>query len=768
MSLSSNDQAAMAPSQIVEHTETNTHSNMPAIVTQDGTREIEAAHSPDFSLDSNEDAAGEAEDATPDADRGQEHIPRLDTTQTDTIQTQHDVSNTHGSARDTATSETMTQQYEAAASSHDLASATPTQPAPESAADASSSTDQQPQESQDIMTTDDVQPPQESNNEAAIDIQALVDNITARAAEDASQDSVAQDATNNPTTAQTSSLPPRPPMPQQPATQSYAQPQDLPTYPAGDLHPGSAMTMPPTMPPALGTYPARAPGTSAESSISLPPFPPSTSAMHNTPMSMPQHDGAYTAAPSGQPQPFGHQQQQQWDGFLQEERRYVSEAKWDRFPDGSRLFIGNLSSERVSKKEVFDIFARYGRLAQISLKQAYGFVQYHTVDEGQAAMENLQGTEIRGRKIHLEFSRTQKKDGDGDKRGNRGKRDGERSDRREGGRGRRDDYRPGRQPSPKRGSQQKGNSQDGNHNGRGRGNRDGGFKSGRGRSRSPSFGGRDAAQYRRRSPSPPRRYPADMDLDMPRRYGGDIPDVQFLLLQEVEREFVSWAEQAFINQGLKVLVMFLNPQFPREAVIQRQVVEGVHAVVELDIRAQQLGMVSFQVFDRSAGHNVRYDQYQDLDPNVAAQLVARTKAQSQLPSPYGTGQLPPAQQYPHAHQAPYMPPHYPNQPYPGHTMPPGPVGPGGSLDNATLQKILGTLHGQPGGHHMPGQPMPPGGAPAAMNGLQGGIGGGHHAHTPQHAGVGYPPAPANGAPGGHGGDSSHHVHNIMAQLSRYR
>lgn len=60
---------------------------------------------------------------------------------------------------------------------------------------------------------------------------------------------------------------------------------------------------------------------------------------------------------------------------------------------------GNLSSERVSKKEVFDIFSQYGKLAQISLKQAYGFVQYHAVTEGQAATDALQGTEISGRKI---------------------------------------------------------------------------------------------------------------------------------------------------------------------------------------------------------------------------------------------------------------------------------------------------------------------------------------------------------------------------------
>jgi RNA-binding proteins (RRM domain) len=60
---------------------------------------------------------------------------------------------------------------------------------------------------------------------------------------------------------------------------------------------------------------------------------------------------------------------------------------------------GNLSSERVTKREVFDVFHRFGRLAQISLKNAYGFVQYHTVAEGQAAMLGAQGIELGGRRI---------------------------------------------------------------------------------------------------------------------------------------------------------------------------------------------------------------------------------------------------------------------------------------------------------------------------------------------------------------------------------
>lgn len=50
------------------------------------------------------------------------------------------------------------------------------------------------------------------------------------------------------------------------------------------------------------------------------------------------------------------------------------------------------------------MFHRFGRLAQISLKNAYGFVQYHTVAEGQAAMQGAQGIELGGRRIRESFA----------------------------------------------------------------------------------------------------------------------------------------------------------------------------------------------------------------------------------------------------------------------------------------------------------------------------------------------------------------------------
>ena len=62
-------------------------------------------------------------------------------------------------------------------------------------------------------------------------------------------------------------------------------------------------------------------------------------------------------------------------------------------------FAGNLPSEKVSKRDVFQKFSRYGKLAQISIKQAYGFVQFLTVEACARAKEAEQDMQIKGRKM---------------------------------------------------------------------------------------------------------------------------------------------------------------------------------------------------------------------------------------------------------------------------------------------------------------------------------------------------------------------------------
>lgn len=55
----------------------------------------------------------------------------------------------------------------------------------------------------------------------------------------------------------------------------------------------------------------------------------------------------------GDPQedtPWGPDIQKKYDDFLRDERIYVTEAHWDRFPAGSRLFIGTYPYALFSEK----------------------------------------------------------------------------------------------------------------------------------------------------------------------------------------------------------------------------------------------------------------------------------------------------------------------------------------------------------------------------------------------------------------------------------
>ncbi|KAK1503495.1 RNA recognition domain-containing protein [Colletotrichum tamarilloi] len=664
-------------------------------------------------------------------------------------------------------------------------------------------------------------------DDPAVDISRLVAEMTGQASESSNNQSPTGSTQNhdaqpssNLTSSASATLPPRPPLPQQAA----------PTYPSEDYrgfppqtaasHVSSNMIAPPTsgQPSAyVATGAPGAPSTASDVYGSLPPPPANglNAAMPITSMNAPPYPipGGYPAGPTDDTA----DRQKLWDTFVNDERRYMADAKWDKFPDGSRIFIGsrslssgrpdgaidffsgNLSSERVSKRDVFDIFHRYGRLAQISLKSAYGFVQYHNLEDAQAAMDNLQGSEIKGRKIHLEISRAQKKK-DGNERnrspdrGGRGGRQSGRQDRHDGAnshhdnRRNRDDYRPGRNSPPRRG-----HGREDSH-GRDRYQQDSHDHS-RGRSRSPQGYGRHNDGYRRRSPSPPAAYgrpsAADDRLDIPRRYGNQVPDVQFLLLQDLSRDFITWVQRGFTDRGLKVDVMFLHPSFPREAIVQRQVIEGVHAIVDLDIQAQNMGKIPLRVFDRSGGVSARYDDYRDIDPPIAAELVLRAKSQAVPAAPYQSAP-PPQPQYPgygqpyggqHVHpQAPAYhggqgPPRGPpvQQPQPPAIVPADLASMMSGIDNATLQRLLVSLNPQGGPAAVNNAA---GAANAQLQALMGGLRQAPPAAPTQPASYGGQAFAPNGAPPPNGpnghppatgtGDSAVQVQNIMAQLARYR
>ena len=65
------------------------------------------------------------------------------------------------------------------------------------------------------------------------------------------------------------------------------------------------------------------------------------------------------------------------------------------------MLAGNLPTEVVTKRDIFHIFHRFGRLAQISIKQAYGFVQFMETKDCMAAMASEQNGKIKDRNMRM-------------------------------------------------------------------------------------------------------------------------------------------------------------------------------------------------------------------------------------------------------------------------------------------------------------------------------------------------------------------------------
>jgi len=218
--------------------------------------------------------------------------------------------------------------------------------------------------------------PQSANeDDAAVDIQKLVNDLTAKAAGSSSassnagpsQDkpSAAAAVTTAPTTAATlqatptsstssststlpapshPSLPPKPNLPPPPAS--------LPAIPPSAFQPRGTNGPVPSVPmnsasagAPHGTYmPPGAPGAGNDGIASLPPHPSAAygAPSHLPPSHMPSAPHYPPASDASAPGNYHHGAsiKQLWEQFLADEKRYTSEAKWERFPEGSRIFIG--------------------------------------------------------------------------------------------------------------------------------------------------------------------------------------------------------------------------------------------------------------------------------------------------------------------------------------------------------------------------------------------------------------------------------------------
>ncbi|KAL8771771.1 MAG: hypothetical protein Q9209_002962 [Squamulea sp. 1 TL-2023] len=181
------------------------------------------------------------------------------------------------------------------------------------------------------------------------------------------------------------------------------------------------------------------------------------------------------------------------------------------------------------------------------------------------------------------------------------------------------------------------------------------------------------------------------------------------------RTFVAYIEKTFRDRGLTCGV-FQLPRVSLVAVVKRQILEGVQAVVKILRQSQVTGKIPLQVFDHSAGvDNVRFEEYNELDAHIAAELVVRAKA-ARLAPPAMQQPITPSYGVPQYDRPPQPIQHtIPQQPIPQQPIPPQQPQPPPniaslitSLDGPALQKLLGAMAQNPQSPQTPqqGQPQP--------------------------------------------------------------
>lgn len=78
-------------------------------------------------------------------------------------------------------------------------------------------------------------------------------------------------------------------------------------------------------------------------------------------------------------------------------------------------------------------------------------------------------------------------------------------------------------------------------------------------------------------------------------------------LANAPRTFVAYIQQSFRDRGLRCDVLQL-PRVSLTAVVKRQLVEGVQAVVKIFRKSQNTGKIPLQVFNRSLGvDSIQFD-----------------------------------------------------------------------------------------------------------------------------------------------------------------
>ena len=255
-----------------------------------------------------------------------------------------------------------------------------------------------------------------------------------------------------------------------------------------------------------------------------------------------------------------------------------------------------------------------------------------------------------------------------------------------------------------------------------------------------------------------------------------------MLNEGLPRDFIRWVEDTFRQSGLRIDVLIMSPRLDETAVVQRQIVEGVLAVVRLDMGTLAKRKIDIQIFNRKAGaNNVVFNNYVDLDPSTAAALVMAAKQetnQAVLAPPSN----PFAQGYGAPQPAPFIPP-VPGNAAANQTNLSSLIS---SLDPNSLSQLLGAMSGNtaaqapqppqaiapdlarllsqvptpavvPPAYNAPAAPAPPPAAPPQQ-----------FANPYQNPFGGQPPQPPAAPPAANPQQPQPDMNEIMAQLAKYQ
>ena len=70
----------------------------------------------------------------------------------------------------------------------------------------------------------------------------------------------------------------------------------------------------------------------------------------------------------------------------------------------SRVFVGNLAAEKVTRQEVEQLFSEYGKVLGVSLHKSYGFVQFAEEECAKSSVKGLNGHSLHDLRLGELFS----------------------------------------------------------------------------------------------------------------------------------------------------------------------------------------------------------------------------------------------------------------------------------------------------------------------------------------------------------------------------